>query len=59
MNEYPRVKVTAPGYESFEGWLIGTLSRLDGTPMSIVGFEWAGKFDFELFQSKYVEILSQ
>ena len=54
----PEVSVTgAPGYSDFQGWLLMETLRVDGVPMSVVGFEWEGKRDFELFQSRYVELI--
>lgn len=47
--------VGAPGFEDFEGTLLMEVPRADGVPMSVVGFEWNGKRDFDLFESSYVE----
>lgn len=47
----------APGYEDFEGELLMEVPRVDGVPMSVVGFEFDGKRDFGLFESIYVEEL--
>lgn len=57
-ENYPEVSVIgAPGYSDFNGWLLMETLRADGVPMSVVGFEWEGKRDFELFQSQYVELI--
>lgn len=54
----PEVSVIgAPGYDDFQGWLLMEVLRMDGVPMSVVGFEWEGKREFELFQSQYVELI--
>ncbi len=47
--------INAPGYEDFDGVLRMEVPRADGVPMSVVGYEWEGKRDFALFESRYVQ----
>jgi len=46
--------VDAPGYADFDGVLLMEVSSVDNRPMSVVGFEWEGVRDFELFPSEFV-----
>ncbi len=59
-NEYPRVRVTgAPGYADFEGELIMNVKSVDDRSLSVVGFEWKGKRDFDLVPAECVTPITE
>lgn len=51
-----RVRVEdAPGYEDFEGELIMQVQSVTGELMCVVGCEWEGRREVNIFHSRYVQ----
>lgn len=56
LTDYPKVTVSgAPGWSTFEGWLITEFRPTEGRPKGVVCAEFDGKIETNVFSMEYVE----
>lgn len=59
-DHYPVVRVeNAPGFADFTGVLLMETMSADNRPMSVIGYEWNGRRDFDVFDSRYVVVAQE
>lgn len=59
ITDYPKVRVIdSPGFSDHDGWLLMDVQSADGRPLSVVGYSWDGKHEFDLHPSQYVHLVS-